>query len=99
MFIYMFAVFFLLSYYFIYLVITEKSYPDFYHTPSQPISKNSSSSYLSSYLMSGIHVMGCLWNGIPAIFLCEKSPIDLVKFNPFTLPAIICIPQFYILSF
>jgi len=70
-------------------VIKEKSSPDFYHTPSHPINKNLSPSSLSIYFISGIHVIGCLWNGRPGVFLWPKSPIDLVKFKPFTLPATI----------
>ena len=80
-------------------VITEKSSPDFYHTPSHPIIKNWSPSFLSIYFMSGIHVIGCLWKGRPGVFLWLKSPIDRVRFNPFTLPPIIWLPDFYILSF
>ncbi len=78
----------------IYYVIWEKSSPDFYHTPSQPINKNSSPYYLSIYLMSGMHVIGCLWNGRPGVFLWPKSPIDRVRFKPFTRPAIIVTPAF-----
>ncbi len=80
-------------------MINEKSYPDFYHTPSHPINKNWSPYSLFIYFMSGIQVIGCLWNGKPGVFLCPKSPIDLVKFNPFTLPLIIWLPDFYILYF
>ncbi len=80
-------------------VITEKSSSDFYHTPSHPIIKNWSPSFLSTYFMSGMHVIGCLWNGSPGVFLWLKSPIDLVKFNPFTRPPIIWLPDFYILYF
>ena len=91
--------YFFLSYYLIYYVICEKSSPDFYHTPSHPINKNSSPYFLSIYFISGIHVIGCLWKGKPGVFLCPKSPIDLVKFNPLTLPPTMVAPAFSILSF
>lgn len=45
-----------------------------------------------------MHVIACLWKGNPGAFLWPKSPIDRVKFKPFTLPAIICTPAFSILN-
>ena len=49
-------------------------------------------------MMSGMHVIGCWLKGSPLTFLWLKSPIDLVKFNPFTLPWIIGTPVFSILA-
>ncbi len=70
-------------------VSSEKSSPDFSHTPSQPIIKKWSPYFLSIYFMSGMHVIGCLWNASPGVFLWLKSPIDLVRFRPLTRPWII----------
>lgn len=77
--------------------IRHSSSPYLSHTPSQATKSNSSSGLLMNYLISGIHVIACLWNGNPGVFLWAKSPIDLVKFKPFTLPWMIWIPAFYIL--
>ena len=78
--------------------ICVKSSPDFYQIPSQPINKNRSPSYLFTYFMSGMQVIACLWKGNPGAFLWQKSPIERVKFSPFTLPAMICTPAFSILN-
>lgn len=48
--------------------------------------------------MSGMHVIACLWNGNPGALLWPKSPMDRVKFKPFTLPWIIWTPAFSILN-
>ena len=50
-------------------------------------------------MISGIQVMGCWLNANPGTFLWLKSPIDLVRLSPLTLPWIIGTPVLAILSF
>lgn len=46
-----------------------------------------------------MQVMGCWLKDSPSTFLWLKSPIDRVRFNPFTLPWIIGTPVLAILAF
>lgn len=82
-----------------YSVNSEWPSPYFSQIPSQPIKSSSSDPVRGVSIMSGMHVMGCLLNGIPSIFLWLKSPIERVRFSPFTRPWIILTPAFSILSF
>ena len=78
-------------------VSSEWPSPYFYQIPSQPTIIIYYYPVRSTYIISGMQVIGCWLKGKPYTFLWLKSPIDLVKLRPFTLPWTIGTPVFYIL--
>lgn len=82
-----------------YFVSFGVSFSYFSHIPSQPIIKICYFPVLLTSIISGMHVMGCWLNANPGTFLWLKSPMDLVRLRPLTLPWTMGTPVLAILYF